>query len=88
MQIFASMCGTGDFTPSTGCLDALRATLATTPRDEQFGNARFVRNLFEAAVLRQAWRLRDVTAPTVDQLRALDAEDLAPPPGLDGSARR
>jgi hypothetical protein len=48
--------------------------------DEQFGNARFVRNLFEAAVVRQAWRLRDVPAPTVEQLRDLRTEDLSAPP--------
>jgi hypothetical protein len=58
----------------------VRATLGATPRDEQFGNARFVRNLFESAVLRQAWRLREVSTPTVEQLRALTDADLSPLP--------
>jgi hypothetical protein len=79
VEIFRSMCTAGQFAPSTDCVDALRTTLAKTPRGEQFGNARFVRNLFEAAVLRQAWRLRDVATPTVDQLRELTGADLAAP---------
>jgi hypothetical protein len=80
VAIFVTMCTAGDFAPSSDCLERLRATLAKTPRDEQFGNARYVRNLFEAAVLRQAWRLRGNSAPTVDQLRELTGADLAPPP--------
>jgi hypothetical protein len=80
VAIFETMCSGGDFTPSDECLQALRATLRTTKRDEQFGNARFVRNLFEAAVVRQAWRLRDVAAPSVEQLRDLQAADLSVPP--------
>jgi hypothetical protein len=85
VDIFLGMCRTGDYTPTSSCLDALRATLVATPRDEQFGNARFVRNLYEAAVVRQAWRLRDVTAPTLEQLRALSGDDLAPPPHAEGT---
>ena len=46
------------------------------PRDQGFGNGRFARNLFEAALARQAWRLRDVESPSVDELRHLGAEDL------------
>ena len=75
--IFMSQCRDGDFSPTTTCLDAFRTLLAGIVRDDQFGNARWVRNLFEAAVVRQAWRLRDVASPTVDQLRELDAIDLA-----------
>jgi hypothetical protein len=77
--IFMSQCRDGDFSPTTTCLDAFRTLLAGIVRDDQFGNARWVRNLFEAAVVRQAWRLRDVASPTVDQLRELDAIDLAVP---------
>jgi hypothetical protein len=80
VEIFGTMCTAGDFTPAPDCLDALRAQLAAAPRDDQFGNARFVRNLFEAAVVRQAWRLRTVSSPSVEQLRGLIADDLAPPP--------
>src|SRR5262249_58386616 len=74
--IFERQCRDGDFTPTDGCIAALRGMLDATPRDEGFGNARFIRNTFEAAVVRQAWRLRDVDDPTVDQLRELPAEGL------------
>jgi hypothetical protein len=50
--------------------------LGSTRRDRSFGNGRFARNVLEAAIGRHAWRLRDVTAPTIDQLRQLLAEDL------------
>jgi Holliday junction resolvasome RuvABC ATP-dependent DNA helicase subunit len=75
-EIFSRQCATSDFTPTSDCLVALRLLLARTERDESFGNARFVRNTFEAAVVRQAWRLRDVADPSVHQLRELRPEDL------------
>ena len=40
-------------------------------RGPTFGNARYVRNLLEAAIGRHAWRLREVEAPTLEQLRTL-----------------
>ena len=49
-------------------------------RGPTFGNARYVRNLLEAAIGRHAWRLRDVEEPTLEQLRTLDADDLDAPP--------
>ncbi len=39
-----------------------------------------MRNVFESAIVRQAWRLRDVTDPDVEQLRELRAEDLVASP--------
>ena len=50
--------------------------LAATPRGPSFGNGRYARNLLEGAIGRHAWRLRDVTEPTVEQLRELLPEDL------------
>ncbi|MFG1620894.1 AAA family ATPase [Kribbella sp. NPDC049227] len=58
-------------------LERFREILAGTPRDRSFGNGRFARNVLEAAIGRHAWRLRDVTAPTKDQLRQILAEDLS-----------
>jgi energy-coupling factor transporter ATP-binding protein EcfA2 len=46
------------------------------PRTRGFGNARFVRNVFEAAVGRQAERLAAVDHPTDEQLTTLTAEDI------------
>jgi hypothetical protein len=57
-----------------------REILDATPRDRSFGNGRFARNVLEAAIGRHAWRLRDVTAPTKDQLRQILAEDLTDEP--------
>lgn len=48
-------------------------------RDRGFGNARFVRNLFEAAVARQASRVVDLASLSDDQLVALAADDIPSP---------
>ena len=48
-------------------------------RDENFGNARDVRNLFEQAVARQSDRVARLEAPTREQLMELRPEDLAEP---------
>ncbi len=45
-------------------------------RDENFGNAREVRNLFEKAVARQADRVAALEAPTKEQLMELTLADL------------
>src|SRR5262249_26196793 len=81
VEIFTRDCQANDFTPTEGCIASLRVLLARTPRGEGFGNARFVRNTFEAAVVRQAWRLRSVADPTVDELPELRPEDV-----IDGEA--
>jgi len=76
IAIFTSMCRDADFSPTDKCVELLRAQLHGVIHDREFGNARFIRNIFETAVVRQAWRLRGVAQPTVDQLRALEADDL------------
>ena len=48
------------------------------PRGRGFGNARFTRNVFEQGISMQAMRLSDVEAPTVEQLTALESEDIEP----------
>lgn len=45
-------------------------------RDENFGNARDVRNIFEQAVARQANRVAAMDAPTREDLMQLELEDL------------
>jgi Holliday junction resolvasome RuvABC ATP-dependent DNA helicase subunit len=76
VKIFEQCCREADFTPTTGCIARLRDLLRAEPRDKGFGNGRLVRNLFEGAVARQAWRLREKDAPSVDDLRRLRADDL------------
>lgn len=45
-------------------------------KDENFGNARFVRNLFEKSIQKQATRLSKVAPITNKMLRTLTADDL------------
>jgi len=79
VDIFVRLCRSSDYEPTPGSQTALRELLARVPRDEGFGNARLVRNSFEAALVRQAWRLRDIADPTDAQLRELLASDIAEP---------
>ncbi len=76
VTIFKSMAKSSDYVATSGSIEGLRRVLAAEPRDESFGNARFVRNCFEAALVKQAWRLREVAAPTDAQLRELTGEDI------------
>lgn len=76
VAIFVRLAEAADFEPNEACLDRLREILARTPRDSGFGNGRFVRNVLEGAVGHLAWRLRDVAAPTLDDLRILVPQDL------------
>ncbi|PKQ32811.1 MAG: AAA family ATPase [Actinobacteria bacterium HGW-Actinobacteria-2] len=78
-QIFTSMAAKADFDLGEGCLAEFSRQLAFQLRDETFGNGRYARNLLEAAIGRHAWRLRDETEPTLEQLRTLLAEDLIDP---------
>ncbi|MEY2399377.1 MAG: hypothetical protein QOJ00_2551 [Actinomycetota bacterium] len=79
VSIFRKVAAEADFEPTPGCIDRLRALLRAEPRDEGFGNGRYVRNLFEAAVGRHAWRLRDKPEPSLADLRKLHADDLPEP---------
>ncbi len=54
----------------------LEAVIDAVPRTRGFGNARYVRNAFEAAVSRQAERLASVAEPSDDQLTTLTADDI------------
>lgn len=83
-EIFVRLSHSSDFEPTGECLAALREVVVGAARDETFGNARLVRRCFEAALVRQAWRLRGVEAPTDQQLRELVGEDIAAP--VDGAA--
>jgi hypothetical protein len=76
VAIFQQLATKTDFEPTPACIERLRAILAAEPRDQGFGNGRFARNLFEAAVGHHAWRLRDHKEPSIAELRALEAEDL------------
>lgn len=76
VAIFKKMAAGSDFRPTDGCIVRLRDLLRAASRDKGFGNGRFVRNLFEAAVSHQAWRLRDDPDITEAEMRQLRADDL------------
>jgi hypothetical protein len=79
-DILTGLAEAADYELVAEALDKFREILGATPRDSSFGNGRFARNVLEAAIGRHAWRLRDVTAPTKDQLRQILAEDLTEEP--------
>ncbi len=77
-EIFQSLCDKNGYTlddeTRTFCKEAFQTLYDR--RDENFGNGRDVRNLFEQAVARQADRLAALDSPTKDQLMALSVEDV------------
>jgi adenylate kinase family enzyme len=76
VTILTLLADSSDYELTPLALAHFRELLATTARDDTFGNGRFSRNTLEAAIGAQAWRLRDVEAPTTDQLRQLLPGDL------------
>ena len=78
--ILASMAAAADYDLGPGAAERFDALLAVTPRGPTFGNARFARNVLEAAIGRQAWRLREVAEPSLAELRGLTADDLGDDP--------
>lgn len=83
-EIFSSMVAGADYDAGEPVLDRLREILGAAQRGPSFGNARFVRNLMEAAIGHHAWRLRDIAEPTLEQLRTLEPEDLVADPNEQG----
>jgi Holliday junction resolvasome RuvABC ATP-dependent DNA helicase subunit len=63
---------------SDDALVRVQEMIDTEPRSRGFGNARFVRNLFETAVAHQAMRLAPLSDPSDEQLTTLVAADIAP----------
>ncbi len=76
VKILTLLAEGSDFDLTPEALAHFREQLAGTARDNTFGNGRFSRNMLEAAIGRHAWRLREVEAPTNDQLRQLLPQDL------------
>ena len=76
VAIFRQLVSDNDYEADNSVIAVLRERLATEPRDRSFGNARFVRNVFEAAAESLSARLSDVPEPTDEQLRRFVAGDL------------
>ncbi len=81
LDIFRSLCAKNGYALSREgeerAGEMLRALYED--RDENFGNARDVRNLFEKAVARQSDRVARLDGPTREQLMELTADDVDPP---------
>ncbi len=78
MEIFRSMCGKNGYTIGNEAEKYAEEYFVGLyeERDENFGNARDVRNVFERAVARQSDRVAALEAPTKEQLMELTVGDL------------
>jgi SpoVK/Ycf46/Vps4 family AAA+-type ATPase len=76
VQIFESLCAQSRYQCDDAGRAKLRTFFAAQPRTRGFGNGRLARNLFEAAVARQASRLVELENPTDEQLLTLTADDI------------
>lgn len=76
LAILRSTASGSDYELTAEAEGRVRSLLSATPRTPAFGNGRFARTLFEHAVARHAWRLKDATDPTRDELRLLLADDV------------
>jgi len=56
----------------------LKSVIDSEPRNRGFGNGRFVRNVFEAAVGNHALRLADIDGLSDEQLTTLTGDDIHP----------
>ncbi len=81
LEIFDGLCKKSSYTLVPAAREVARRFLDGLPRDKGFGNGRVVRNMFEAAMGRQATRLVAIAEPTNDQLMELLAEDVVAPTG-------
>ena len=98
VEIFVRMGEANRLHPTTAPSPRLASDKRPTPQDKGFGNARFIRNIFEAAVSKQASRLVHVDEPdpeghltTLDGRRsagALTARDASTLPADVGEADR
>jgi len=76
LDIFEALCRDSSYACTAGARRKVRDWFEAQPRDKGFGNGRLARNLFEAAVSRQASRIVAMTSPTDTQLQALTARDV------------
>ena len=80
LAILDSIATGSDYELTDDARRRVRHQLEATPRTPAFGNGRFSRNLFEHAVGRHAWRLKDATEPSRDDLRLLTGDDFTEQP--------
>ncbi|HEX3622854.1 MAG TPA: AAA family ATPase [Acidimicrobiales bacterium] len=79
LVIFDGMAAKNHYTPTVDARTAVLAYVSAQPRDRGFGNARVVRNLFEAAVSAQASRVVELAEVSDEALVTLEAADIPTP---------
>ena len=77
VAIFLALGETSQYCCSDDALARVRYFVSAEPRNRGFGNARFVRNLFETAIAHQAQRVAPLSDPSDEQLTTLTAADIA-----------
>ena len=77
VSIFLALGEKNQYACSDDALARVRHFVSAEPRTRGFGNARFVRNLFETAVAHQAQRVAPLSDPSDEQLTTLTAADIA-----------
>jgi ribosomal protein L37AE/L43A len=77
-RILANMCKKEEYELATETLAyaCILFSLAHSQRDEHFGNARFVRNVYESTTMRQSARLATLPQITKEALATLEASDI------------
>ena len=77
VAIFLALGEKSQYVCSDDALARVRHFVSAEPRTRGFGNARFVRNLFETAIAHQAQRVSPLGDPSDEQLTTLTAADIA-----------
>lgn len=77
LTILKNLCLRGDYTLSPEAERKVSGVLdrACSQANESFGNARFVRNLYQQALLEHGRRIGDLEDPTHQELQTLEVED-------------
>lgn len=78
LQIYSRYAQRNDYEVTLEAQEKLKSLLETAVnnKDKNFGNGRFVRNLFEKTLERQANRLSTIERPSLNQLKEIKPEDL------------
>ncbi len=79
VEIFDALCQESSYRLTDQARACVRSVFDASPRTKGFGNGRMARNLFEAALERQAGRLGDLAEPTDDDLCQLTDADIGSP---------
>jgi hypothetical protein len=82
VAIFQGLASASGYECPGATLVALREHFEHVPRTRSFGNGRYTRQVLVEATTRQAGRFRSLSSPSVDQLRTLLVEDIAPGLGV------